>query len=69
MEMSHGGFLAIWKEISDEDEIDYLHWLTREHVFERVGVAGFRSGRVFRNIQSSPRQFFILYDLASAAVL
>jgi len=65
----HDGFLAIWKEISDEHEVDYLHWLTREHVFERVGVSGFRAGRVFRNVQASPRQFFILYDLASAEVL
>lgn len=63
------GFMAIWKHIADADETDYLHWLTREHVFERVGVPGFLSGRVFRNIDLVPREYFILYDLRAHDVL
>jgi hypothetical protein len=63
------GFMAIWKSIDDADATDYLHWLTREHVFERVGVPGFRSGRVFRHTDPVPRRFFILYDLDNAGVL
>lgn len=48
MTIKGSGLLAIWSTVDEDFETDYLHWLTREHVFERVGVAGFRSGRVFR---------------------
>ncbi len=57
------GFLAIWSTVSADTETDYLHWLTREHVFERVGVEGFLSGRVFKRLGISPSQYFILYEL------
>ena len=35
------GFLAIWSDVRLEGETDYLHWLTREHTSERLGVDGF----------------------------
>jgi hypothetical protein len=61
--------LAIWSDIEPEQETDYLHWLTREHVQERVGVAGFLSGRVFRCEAARRRRFFITYALQDAGVL
>ncbi|HEX5738024.1 MAG TPA: hypothetical protein VFY22_05890 [Hydrogenophaga sp.] len=61
--------LAIWSDIEPEQEIDYLHWLTREHVLERVGVDGFLSGRVFRSEVANKRRFFITYELQEAGAL
>ena len=69
--MSHRGQaqLAIWSDIHPDQETDYLHWLTREHVLERVGVDGFLSGRVFRSEVAGKRRFFITYELQEAAAL
>ncbi|MDR7148407.1 hypothetical protein J2W49_000335 [Hydrogenophaga palleronii] len=61
--------LAIWSDIKPEQETDYLHWLTREHVLERVGVDGFLSGRVFRCEVADRRRFFITYELREAGAL
>lgn len=61
--------LAIWSDIEPGQETDYLHWLTREHVLERVGVDGFLSGRVFRAEADGQRRFFITYELQDAGVL
>lgn len=63
------GLLAIWSTIATETEVDYLHWLTREHIFERVGVPGFLSGRVFKRSDCSPSEYLMLYELASADVM
>lgn len=61
--------LAIWSDIEPHQLTDYLHWLTREHVQERVGVDGFRSGRVFRCEVDGRSRFFITYALEGPAVL
>lgn len=63
------GLLAIWSTVDADFETDYLHWLTREHVFERVGVPGFRCGRVFRRRGSSPAEYMIMYEQDSAQVM
>jgi hypothetical protein len=61
--------LAIWSDIEPHQETDYLHWLTREHVLERVGVDGFLSGRVFRAETQGRRRFFITYELQAVDAL
>jgi hypothetical protein len=63
------GLLAIWSTIAPDTETDYLHWLTREHVFERTSVPGFRSGRVFRRRNSRPTEYLMLYELDNAQVM
>jgi hypothetical protein len=63
------GFLAIWSDIAAEHETDYLHWLTREHTAERLGVDGFAAVRVYRSLQRDVRRFFIRYELRSPAVV
>jgi hypothetical protein len=63
------GLLAIWSTIASESETDYMHWLTREHVFERTNVPGFRSGRVFKRRDSRPSEYLILYELDNAHVM
>lgn len=63
------GFLAIWSDVPPELETDYLHWLTREHTFERLGVEGFLGVRVYRAVRPDVRRYFIHYELASSDVL
>jgi hypothetical protein len=63
------GLLAIWSTVASDFETDYLHWLTREHVFERVGTRGFRAGSVYRRRGSAPSEYLILYTLESSAVM
>jgi hypothetical protein len=61
--------LAIWSDVMPEQETDYLHWLTREHTAERVGIPGFEAVRVFRADLPGICRYLILYDLAAPAVL
>jgi hypothetical protein len=63
------GFLAIWSDVAAEHETDYIHWLTREHTTERLGVEGFAAVRVYRSLQPGIRRFFIRYELTNPAVL
>ena len=67
--MQGRGFLAIWSDVDASQETDYLHWLTREHTAERVGVKGFLATRVFRALGTDIRRFFILYELEGPEVL
>jgi hypothetical protein len=63
------GFLAIWSDVFDHEQVDYLHWLTREHTQERVGIAGFDGVRVFRARKPGVNRYFILYRLADPSVM
>lgn len=67
--MQGNGFLAIWSDVEPAKETDYLHWLTREHTTERVGVQGFRAVRVFRAITDSVNRFLIVYELEGPEAL
>ena len=67
--MQGAGFLAIWSDVRLEDETDYLHWLTREHTSERLGIDGFRRVRVYRSLETGVRRYFIHYELRSPDVL
>jgi hypothetical protein len=62
-------FLAIWSDVPRERETDYLHWLTREHVFERLSVEGFMGVRIYRLSHPEICRYFIHYRLMSAEVL
>jgi hypothetical protein len=61
--------LAIWSDVTQDQETDYLHWLTREHTAERVGIPGFEAVRVFRADLPEVCRYLILYDLTSPSVL
>ncbi len=63
------GFLAIWSDVTAAQETDYLHWLTREHTQERVGIPGFLGVRVFRAQLPDVRRYFIHYRLENQGVL
>lgn len=66
--MTHA-MLAIWSDVTREQETDYLHWLTREHAAERVGLPGFEAMRMFRADLPEVCRYLILYDLTTPSVL
>lgn len=67
--MQGEGFLAIWSDVEPARETDYLHWLTREHTSERMGVEGFRAVRVFRALIDGINRFLIIYELDAPEAL
>lgn len=67
--MQGSGYLAIWSDLAPEHETDWMHWMTREHSSERVGVPGFHACRIFRAFGMSMRRYFILYELEDANVV
>ncbi len=67
--MTNHGFLGIWRDIAAAAATDYLHWLTREHAQERLGVDGFAAVRVYRLLRDDVRRYFICYELRNADVL
>jgi hypothetical protein len=67
--MRGSGFLAIWSDLAAEDELDWSHWITREHAAERLGVDGFLTCRIFRAIGTLANRYFILYELESPEVI
>jgi hypothetical protein len=67
--MSGKGFLAVWSDIDAVAETDYLHWMTREHAIERVGIPGFLGMRMFRALQDDVRRYFILYEIETPDVV
>src|SRR5207244_2993790 len=67
--MQGAGYLAIWSDLTPEDETDWAHWITREHAAERVGVYGFLACRIFRALGISVNRYFILYELEDERVV
>lgn len=71
--MSHG-ILAVWSDVDATGEAEYTAWYEREHLFERLEVAGFRQGRHYVTLAGTPKYFtyFVLDHVsvvASAAYL
>jgi hypothetical protein len=60
--------LAIWNDVAPGGEAEFNHWHTREHIPERVGIAGFLRGRRFEVISGGPT-YFTLYETESLDTL
>ncbi|NOJ43807.1 hypothetical protein [Bradyrhizobium australiense] len=67
--MQGSGYLAIWSDLTPQDETDWAHWITREHAAERVGINGFLACRIFRALCASVNRYFILYELEDERVV
>ncbi|MBI5318635.1 hypothetical protein [Bradyrhizobium sp.] len=67
--MQGAGYLAIWSDLTPEDETDWAHWITREHAAERVGINGFLACRIFRALGTAANRYFILYELEDEKVV
>jgi hypothetical protein len=62
------GALVIWHDPAPEAESDYNEWHSKEHMFERVGVPGFRRGQRAVAISGSP-EYFNFYEVDDIATL
>ena len=62
------GALVIWHDPEPEAESDYNEWHSKEHMFERVGIEGFRRGQRGVAVSGAPR-YFNLYEVDDFAVL
>lgn len=64
MALAGDGVLGLWFDVAPEKVDDFYEWHNREHMPERLGNAGFRSGRRFVAVDA-PKQFFVLYETKS----
>ncbi|HKI97213.1 MAG TPA: hypothetical protein VKB51_01945 [bacterium] len=66
------GLLAVWTDADPAGEADFNAWYSGQHLIERVGVPGFRSGCRYAAVEGTspdvPR-YFAAYDTDDAAVL
>jgi hypothetical protein len=56
------GQLCIWTGLDPAFEVDFNRWYDREHMQERVAIAGFQSARRFRASGECPRPWLAMYD-------
>ncbi|MEC5405960.1 hypothetical protein VOM14_10365 [Paraburkholderia sp. MPAMCS5] len=68
MAISGSAFLALWNDVSAESDTEYNRWHTDQHVPERVGIAGFISGRRYRSSAPGQHRYFTLYETETSAV-
>jgi hypothetical protein len=68
MSLAGDGVVAIWNGIRPEGRADFYEWHNREHMPERVAIAGFLRGRRYVAVDAHP-EFFTLYETVSVAVL
>lgn len=64
MALAGDGVLGLWFDVASDKIDDFYEWHNREHMPERLGNAGFRSGRRFVAVRA-PKQFFVLYETKS----
>lgn len=68
MSLAGLGVVAIWHDVAPEARDDFHEWHSREHLPERIGIAGFRRGRRFVAISGQP-EFFTLHEADSPEIL
>jgi hypothetical protein len=61
--------LGLWNDIAPARAPEYDRWHTREHVPERVAVAGFLGARRYVNRTRATHRYFTLYELEDARAL
>ena len=61
-------FVAIWHDIVPEGKAEFYAWHTREHMPERLNVAGFLRGRRYLAEDGTP-EYFNLFEVQTAEVL
>lgn len=69
MPLRGSAFLALWNDIEPRRRAEYDDWHTFEHVPERVGIAGFVSGRRYVARERGEGRYFTLYELDGLGAL
>jgi hypothetical protein len=62
------GLLAIWNDITEKGEAEFVRWHIQEHIPERVGLRGFLRGRRYLAQQAHPK-YFNFYETETAQIL
>jgi hypothetical protein len=60
--------VAIWNDITAEGRANFIEWHNREHIPERVAIAGFHRGRRYLAEDGTP-DYFTLYEARDTDVL
>jgi hypothetical protein len=68
MSLAGGAIVAIWNDITEEGRDNFYEWHNREHIPERVSIAGFLRGRRYAALVGEP-QYFTLYEVEDQGVL
>ncbi len=63
------GLLSLWNGFEEARRQEYDLWHTRQHVPERLGIAGMLRARRYDGGQGPLPEFLTLYELTSSAVL
>lgn len=63
------GVLAVFNDCDRTREAEYEDWYRNEHLPERVGVPGFRSGRRYEAVGGASPRFFTYYEVDAPEVL
>ncbi|MBG86510.1 MAG: hypothetical protein CMO80_06375 [Verrucomicrobiales bacterium] len=61
--------MLAWHDLKEGAHADHDDWHSHEHMFERVGIEGFRRGRRCRGVDESPEQYFLMYEVDDLSVL
>jgi len=69
MPLDGSAFLALWNDVDPARDAEYDAWHTIEHVPERVGIAGFLSGRRYVARERSDDRYFTLYEIDALGAL
>ncbi|ETF01565.1 hypothetical protein W822_12165 [Advenella kashmirensis W13003] len=68
MALAGEALIAIWNDITSEMREDFFEWHPREHMVERLGIAGFMRGRRYIAVEAEV-EFLTLYEVSNAEVL
>ena len=68
MALQGKGLLAIWNNIADGGDTEFLNWHIREHIPERVSISGFLRGRRYIAHEGHPK-YFNFYETETPQIL
>ena len=68
MALSGQGAMVAWHNLQPGSESAHDDWHSREHLFERVSITGFRRGRRCRAIRAE-EEYFLMYEVDDLATL
>jgi len=59
--------MAVWGDVEARAEAEFNEWYHRQHVPERVGMPGWRSGRRYRRVDRGRHRYLAVYEVDSLA--